>query len=92
MSSSGGSRGERRPEPPGGDPPPTSAWLEDANLEVDLSSLAHEICRRYRHEFPDEQERHGDAGHAWCVHDNLYLLCWAVEAVNGYVDMSAEVS
>lgn len=46
--------------------------------------LAKEICRRYRLEFSDEQARYGDAGAAWCVHDNLYLLYWAAETVNGY--------
>jgi len=43
-----------------------------------LAPLAYEICRRYRAEFPDEQERYGDAGIAWCVHDTQYLLAWAV--------------
>ena len=83
--------GDRRLEPPGGDAPPASAWLEDAEVELGLLPLAEEICRRYRQEFPDEQQRYGDAGNAWCVHDNQYLLCWAVEAVNGYIDMEAEV-
>lgn len=43
-----------------------------------LAPLAYEICRRYSAEFPDEQERYGDAGRAWCVHDTQYLLAWAV--------------
>jgi hypothetical protein len=81
----------RRLEPPGGDAPPESAWLEDGG-ELELLPLATEICRRYRQEFPDEQTRYGDAGNAWCVHDNQYLLCWAVEAVNGYVEMNREVA
>jgi hypothetical protein len=83
----------RRLQPPGGDPPPASAWLEDGDeLELELLPLATEICRRYRQEFPDERKRYGDAGNAWCVHDNQYLLCWAVEAVNGYLDMNREVA
>ena len=81
----------RRLEPPGGDAPPASAWL-DGGEELELLPLAKEICRRYRREFPDEQQRYGDAGNAWCVHDNQYLLCWAVEDVNGYLDMKREVA
>ena len=80
----------RHPEPPGGDPPPTSAVLGDSEA-LDLVALAREICVRYRAEFPDEEERYGDAGNAWCVHDNQHLLNWAAEAVNGYVDMLQEV-
>jgi hypothetical protein len=56
-----------------------------------LVALAREICVRYRAEFSDEEERYGDAGNAWCVHDNQHLLNWAAEAVNGYVDMLQEV-
>jgi hypothetical protein len=59
---------------------------------LDLPTLATEICRRYRLEFPDEDGRYGEAGNAWCVHDNQYLLHWAADAVAGYLDMSQEVS
>lgn len=79
------------PEPPSGDAPPTSAWLAD-EVALDLVALAQEICGRYREEFPDEEERYGDAGNAWCVHDNQHLLNSAAEAVNGYVDLTHEVS
>jgi hypothetical protein len=82
----------RRLEPPGGDAPPTSALLEDANQELELVPLAEEICRRYRQEFPDEHGRYGDAGNAWCVHDLQYLLYWAAEDVNGYLDICTEVA
>jgi hypothetical protein len=82
---------ERGLEPPGGDPPPTSGWLGEREL-LDLAALAHQICARYREEFPDEKERYGDAGIAWCVHDNQHLLNWAAEAMNGYVDMQREVA
>jgi hypothetical protein len=54
-------------------------------------ALADVICRRYRREFPDERKRYGEAGDAWCRHDNQHLLNWAVEAVNGFVDMNSEV-
>jgi len=82
---------ERRVEPPSGQPPPTEARLISHNEALDLPALAREICRRYRAEFPDERERYGDAGVAWCVHDNQHLLNWAAGALNGYVDMEREV-
>jgi hypothetical protein len=82
----------RRLEPPGGDAAPTSALLEDADQELELVPLAEEICRRYRQEFPGEQGRYGDAGNAWCVHDLQYLLYWAAEDVNGYLDIRGEVA
>jgi hypothetical protein len=65
-----------RPEPPGGAPPPAHAFTPDG-APIDLLSLAREICARYRHEFPDEEERYGPAGMEWCLHDNQYLLAWA---------------
>jgi hypothetical protein len=58
---------------------------------VSLVPLAEEICRRYRDEFPDEAQRYGDAGNAWCVHDNQHLLFWAASAVSGGVDMDRQV-
>jgi hypothetical protein len=70
-------------EPPSGYPPPVSAELAGVEA-LDLVALAEEICRRYRGEFPDEEERYGDAGMAWCVHDNQHLLNWAVTEANGY--------
>ncbi len=82
---------DRRLEPPSGDAPPAEAWLDDGE-PIELTPLAQEICQRYRKEFPDEEARYGDAGTAWCVHDNQYLLSWAAEAVNGYLDMTQEVS
>jgi hypothetical protein len=70
-------------EPPSGAPAPVTVELRDGE-ELDLRTLAQEICRRYRYEFPDEQARYGDAGMAWCVHDNQHLLNWAVAESNGY--------
>jgi hypothetical protein len=78
--------------PPGGTPPPTTAILMGGEEPIDLVALAEEICRRYRDEFPDEQERYGDAGLAWCVHDNQHILAWAVGGRNGYVDLEGELS
>jgi hypothetical protein len=81
---------QRPVEPPGGEAPPSSACLGD-DEPLDLIELAREICRRYRAEFPDEQERYGSAGVAWCVHDNQWLLSWAAESIAGYLDMKDEV-
>jgi hypothetical protein len=81
----------RRLEPPGGDPPPSSAPLGGDDEPIDLVVLAREICRRYREEFPDEEGRYGTAGNAWCIHDNQWLLSWAAESVSGYLDVDAEV-
>jgi hypothetical protein len=69
-------------EPPSGYPPPVTAELHGGR--IDLRALAEEICARYRAEFPDEQHRYGDAGIAWCVHDNQHILNWAVTELNGY--------
>ena len=41
--------------------------------------MAEEISRRFWTEYTDEAERYGDAGLAWCIHDNQWLLGWAVE-------------
>jgi hypothetical protein len=81
----------KRLDPPSGQPPPTDARLGSDGEPLDLAALAREICRRYRDEFPDERERYGDAGNAWCVHDNQHLLNWAAGSVNGYVDLEREV-
>jgi hypothetical protein len=59
---------------------------------LDLIVLATAICAQYRQEFPDERERYGDAGIAWCVHDNQHLLNWATESVNGKLDIRQEVA
>ena len=75
--------------PPSGHPPPQQVDL--GGVPTALVPLADEICRRYREEFPDEQGRYGDAGDAWCVHDNQHLLFWAAGAVDGWVDMDREV-
>ena len=75
--------------PPSGHPPPTEAELGAHTLP--LLTLAKEICRRYREEFPDEQVRYGDAGIAWCVHDNQHLLNWGALAAQGNIDMNIEV-
>jgi hypothetical protein len=72
--------------------PPTEAVLVGEHVPVALLPLAQEICRRYRAEFPDEQGRYGDAGAAWCVHDNQHILNWAIGARNGRVDLERELA
>ena len=82
-----------RVQPPeGGDEAPAVASLLAGGETLDLVSLAVAICERYRVEYPDEQARYGDAGIAWCLHDNQHLLNWATEDVNGEVDMKQEVA
>jgi hypothetical protein len=76
---------------PSGEPAPVSVTVSTGE-SIALLPLAQEICRRYRQEFPDEQERHGEAGQAWCLHDNLYLLAWAVDDADGSLVMQTEVA
>ena len=77
-------------EPPSGHPPPASAELRDGSM-LDLRDIAEEICRRYRAEFPDEEARYGDAGVAWCIHDNQHILNWAVTEANGYGGLEGQL-
>ena len=51
----------------------------DLNLAIRLERLEH----------PDEQERYGKAGMAWCIHDNQHILNWAALESNGYGASSA---
>jgi hypothetical protein len=76
-----------RPMPPTGASPPADVQTA-GGATVELVPIAHEICGRYRAEFPDETERYGPAGEAWCLHDNQYLLAWAIQdARDGSVDL-----
>lgn len=84
---------ERRLRPPqGGDEPPRVSSPLAGGESLDLVALATAICERYRREYPDERKRYGDAGIAWCVHDNQHLLNWATESVNGELDIRQEVA
>lgn len=67
-----------RPQSPSGATPPAEAHHSDGT-PIDLHLLAREVCVRYRAEFPDEEERYGEAGIRWCLHDNQYLLAWAIQ-------------
>jgi hypothetical protein len=72
--------------------PPPAAERLPGGREADLLALAREICARYAAEYPDERERYGDAGRAWCVHDNQHLLQWAVLDVRGLVSLDDQVA
>ncbi|HSD76697.1 MAG TPA: hypothetical protein VLA98_04810 [Solirubrobacteraceae bacterium] len=86
------SDGERpRPAPPSGMAPPVTAVLPGGG-EADLLELARAICARYAAEYPDERERYGDAGQAWCVHDNQHLLNWAILDARGEVSLDEQVA
>jgi hypothetical protein len=76
--------------PPSGFAPPASASVDGVTL--DLLTLAQEICRRYRLQYPDEEARYGEAGHAWCVHDIQHQLNWAAGDVNGFFEMKPQVA
>ena len=84
--------GHRLRPPEGGDEAPRVSSPLAGGAALDLVGLATDICERYRLEFPDERERYGDAGIAWCVHDNQHLLNWATESVNGELDIRQEVA
>ncbi|HEV3000697.1 MAG TPA: hypothetical protein VGW75_08155 [Solirubrobacteraceae bacterium] len=76
---------------PPSSPAPIDVLAPDGEL-VDVRELAREVCRRYREEFPDERERYGDAGVAWCVHDNQHLLSWALLDVRGATRLEDQVA
>jgi|BarGraIncu00222A_1022003.scaffolds.fasta_scaffold87005_1 hypothetical protein len=78
--------------PEGGDEAPRISSPLAGGDPLDLVALATAICERYTPEYPDEGERYGDAGIAWCVHDNQHLLNWATESVNGELDIRQEVA
>ena len=76
---------------PRGTAAPMQATAPDGTT-LDLRDLAREVCRRYREEFPDEDRRYGDAGQAWCVHDNQYLLHWALLDERGTTSLDDQVA
>jgi hypothetical protein len=81
----------RPPGAPSGGAPPDSATLPDGS-QLELAPLAREIARRHALEFPDEAERYGDRGLAWCVYDNQWVLSWAILAAAGWVDFHAQLA
>ena len=74
---------------PSGTPPPATSEID--GRRVDLVALADEVCRRYELEYPDEQERYGEAGGEWCRHDNQWLLSWAISDVQGATQLDQQV-
>jgi hypothetical protein len=80
-----------RPAPPSGQPPPRRAELADGTA-LDLEALASEICDRYRAEYPDEEERYGEAGMQWCRHDNQHLVNWAALDTREYLALDEQVA
>jgi hypothetical protein len=77
------------PREPGGAAPPAAVYVD--GTAIPLAPVADLICSRYRVEFPDERARYGDAGEAWCRHDNQWLLSWAVNDVLGATDLCEQV-
>jgi hypothetical protein len=65
-------------EPPSGADPPTSFELGDGTA-IDLGPLARLLTDQYYDIYPDDLERYGTTGQAWCEHDTRYLLAWALE-------------
>ena len=82
---------DRSTAPPSGTPAPAVATGPKG--DVDLVALAQAVCGWYDAEFPDERERYGPAGMAWCEHDNQHLLNWAIADVHGgFVDLLEQVA
>jgi hypothetical protein len=83
---------ERRLAPPSGMPPPRTVDDPGGGGTLDLEALARAVCARYYAEFGDEDERYGEVGRAWCVHDNQHLLNWAALDVHGVVALEDQVA
>jgi hypothetical protein len=67
-----------RPDPPSGATPPATVESDDG-APIDLAPLAARATDLYFEIYPDDVERYGEAGRAWCDHDSRYLLAWALE-------------
>ena len=75
---------------PSGSPPPASATPPGAD-PVDLVQLAEEVSRRYFEEFPGDLDRYGAEARDWCVHDNRYVLAWAIGDLAGHSMLGRQV-
>ena len=64
--------------PPSGADPPSSFELADGTM-IDLGTIARLLTDQYYEVYPDDLERYGASGRAWCEHDTRYLLAWALE-------------
>ena len=67
---------DRRLAPPSGWAPPP-----------EYREQAQEVCRRHFQMHPDQVERYGEHGMAWCVHDLQYVLSWAAGDAQGHTDL-----
>jgi hypothetical protein len=82
----------RRLAPPTGQQPPAELDLPGGE-RAESVPLAEELCTRYAADFPDEPGRYGEHWRAWCVHDNRWILAWAVLDVAGRgVDLAREMA
>jgi hypothetical protein len=76
---------------PGGATPPQSFEFP-SGTRIDLGPLAQDLCDLYYDVYPDDLERYGSVGRAWCDHDSRYLIAWALEdARSNAVDCVAQV-
>ena len=71
---------DRRLAPQSGWPPPP-----------EYRAQAEIVCRRHFALHPDQIERYGEHGMAWCVHDLQHILAWAAGDVAGHVDFEKEI-
>ena len=78
------------PRAPSGGAAPELAELPGGQ-PLDLAAAAREIARRHRAEFPDEEERYGDAGLEWCAHDNQWILAWAAADASGFENLGRQL-
>lgn len=78
------------PRAPSGGAPPEVAQLPGGH-RLELAAPAREIACRHRAEFPDEEERYGDAGLEWCVYDSQWILAWAAADASGFEDLGRQI-
>jgi hypothetical protein len=71
---------------------PPATVTGPAGDALDLEALARAVCERYYAEFDDEDARYGEAGRAWCRHDNQHLLNWAALDAAGMVVLADQVA
>ena len=76
---------------PTGAPPPASATLPGGG-SLELPALAEEVSRRYFDEFPEDLDRYGAEARDWCVHDNQYILAWAIGDLAGHPMLARQVA
>jgi hypothetical protein len=72
--------------------PPPETVISPHGREIDLVPIAREACASYDSEFPDERERYGPAGAAWCRHDCQHLLNWAALSLTIELDFEAQLA